>query len=154
MKLLKATIYDLADILELQKSAFRSVAEILNNSKIQPLVQTYNEILSEFNQGTFLKCVSENDGVICGSVRAYLDDDGTCHVGKLIVAENMRRKGIGKILIFEIEKYFPNCKNFALFTGEITPYTRRLYESAGYKVVSEKNTDDVKMLFMEKPNKS
>lgn len=42
--ILKATISDLPDILELQKIAFRPVANLLANPEIQPMIQTYDEL--------------------------------------------------------------------------------------------------------------
>lgn len=148
MEILKAKAQDLDEILALQKLAFKQVAEILGNCNIEPLTQTKACIEKEFEKSIFLKCVC--NGKICGSVRAYIDENLVCHIGKLVVLPDMQRKGIGKSLLLEIEKYFANAKKFALFTGEITPHTRRLYENLGYTVVREKENDSVKMLFMEK----
>ena len=78
----KALIEDAKEILELQKLAYVSEAEIIDDFTIPPLHQTIDEIISEFKRRVFLKV--ELDKKIRGSVRAHLEGE-TCHIGKLIV---------------------------------------------------------------------
>jgi ribosomal protein S18 acetylase RimI-like enzyme len=70
-------------------------------------------------------------------VRGYVDSNDVCHVGKLIVHPGYQNQGIGKALMYEIEKYFPACCKLVLFTGEETPNTLHLYEKVGYHIVSK-----------------
>lgn len=77
--ILKARISDLPNILELQKKAFRPVAILLNITEIQPMIQTYDELLQEFDESIILKYIQ--DCQIVGSVRVYVDKDNICHVG-------------------------------------------------------------------------
>lgn len=149
MEISKAQKSDIPEILALQKAAFLPIAEKIGNMQIQPLLQTAEEVAAEFDAGVILKCAE--GGKICGSVRAHLDEEGVCRVGKLVVDPEMQRRGIGKRLLSEIEKYFPDAEKFALFTGEITPHTRRLYEKLGYSVVGRKPCYGSAVLFMEKP---
>ncbi|MFV0535892.1 MAG: GNAT family N-acetyltransferase [Dysgonomonas sp.] len=146
----KAVISDLPDILELQKIAFRPIANLLGDNEIQPMVQTYNELLQEFNENIILKYIQ--DCQIVGSVRAYVDKDNICHVGKLIVHPDYQNKGIGKALMIEIEKKFMTCSKYLLFTGEITPNTLYLYTKLGYKEIS-RTCDGAYMIIMEKLNR-
>lgn len=146
----QATIADLQHILELQKTAFLPVANLLGNNDIQPLIQTYDELLQEFNEGVILKYVA--DYRVIGSVRAYLDNEKVCHVGKLIVHPDYQNKGVGKVLMVEIEKKFPACDKYQLFTGGITPNTLYLYKKLGYKEIS-RTADSPCMIIMEKLNK-
>lgn len=148
--ILKATISDLPNILELQKKAFRSVAILLNITEIQPMIQTYDELLQEFDESIILKYIQ--DCQIVGSVRAYVDKDNICHVGKLIVHPDYQNKGIGKALMIEIEKKFMTCSKYQLFTGKITPNTLYLYLKLGYKEIS-RTCDSLCMIIMEKLNK-
>lgn len=145
----KATRQDLPDILNLQKTAFEKVALLLDNFNLPPLQQTLEELSKEFEESVILKYLSE-DNKIVGSVRAFVDADNICHVGKLIVHPIHQNRGIGKMLLNEIEKEYPSCHKFSLFTGEITPNTRHLYENQGYHIVDRKEADGVSMLFMEK----
>lgn len=141
---------DISEILELQRTAFHPIANLLDDPEIQPMTQTYDELLQEFNEGIILKYVQDYE--IIGSVRAYIDNENVCHVGKLIVHPDCQNKGIGKALMIEIEKKFITCSKYQLFTGEITPNTLYLYTKLGYKEIS-RTCDSLCMIIMEKLNK-
>lgn len=140
---------DLKVILALQRETFALVAMQMNNFDIPPLLQTFEDIYKEYNTGVILKYMSEN-GQIVGSVRGYIDGYNICHVGKLIVHPDYQNRGIGKELMYEIEKYFPCCRKFSLFTGEVTPNTLHLYSKVGYHIICKQVMDNVNMIVMEK----
>lgn len=145
-----ASMNDISDILELQRTAFHPITNLLDDPDIQPMIQTYDELLQEFNESIILKYIQ--DCQIVGSVRAYVDKNNICHVGKLIVHPDYQNKGIGKALMIEIEKKFIACSKYQLFTGEITPNTLYLYTKLGYKEIS-RTCDSPCMIIMEKLNK-
>jgi ribosomal protein S18 acetylase RimI-like enzyme len=146
-----ASIKDAEEILELQKFAYVSEAEIIDDFTIPPLHETINEILSEFEHQIFLKV--ECDNKIIGSVRTYMEK-GTCYISKLIVHPNHQNVGIGTKLLHEAEKQFPDAERYELFTGQKSERNLHLYKKNGYRifrstVVSEKLT----LVFLEKINK-
>jgi hypothetical protein len=65
----KAVITDAEAILNIQKLAYQSEAEISHDSLIAPLTQTLAEIEKDFSLQTVLKAVDSD--IIVGSVRAY-----------------------------------------------------------------------------------
>ena len=67
MKISRAPIDDVEDILKLQKLAYRSEAERYGNYDIPPLRQTVEDIRSQFKTHIFLKAVSE--GKIVGRLK-------------------------------------------------------------------------------------
>lgn len=139
---------DLQQILNLQKLAFIREAKLHNNFNIQPMVQTLDEIKGEFNSKIFLKI--EIDSKIIGSVRANMDG-ADCWVNKLIVHPDFQCRGIGTLLLIEIEKYFPDAKKFILATSSKSLGNIRLYEKAGYIIVKKENLHDgIEGVFMEK----
>lgn len=140
---------DLQAILSLQKAAFMEVAKQMNNYDIPPLSQTIQDVRNDFDSCVILKYTS-SDGQIIGSVRGNIYDDNICHIGKLIVHPAFQNRGIGKALMCEIEKYFPSCRKFTLFTGEETPNTVYLYSKVGYRVIYKKEIDGINLIFMEK----
>lgn len=142
---------DLPKVLALQKLAFKQVAAAMNNPDILPLQQTLDELQYEFAQGTILICVHDNE--IIGSVRAKLNNDNSCYIGKLIVHPDYQNQGIGKVLIGEIEKYYSTCSNYTLFTGIDTPNTLHLYVKLGYQETKREYFDHVWMVFLEKMTK-
>ena len=148
MKIIRAQREDLPEILQLQKLAFIKEAQLYNNFNIQPLTQSLEEIEVEYEDKIVLK--AEIDSNIVGSIRANMDGDD-CWVTKLMVHPDFRKRGIGRGLMLEIEKYFPEAKKFKLGTGARSKNNIGLYESIGYKVVKyDRFHDGVEAVFMEK----
>ena len=139
MDIVKAEMSDLQEILELQYLAYQSEAELFGNKDIPPLKETLEEVIEEFNAGVILKMPDENNRII-GSVRAR-EKDGTAYIGKLMVHPGHRRKGYGRMLLAEIEKYFPG-KRYELFTSTRSKDNIRLYESVGYSEFDRRAVDD------------
>ena len=143
-----ASIGDAEEILELQKLAYKSEAKIIGDFTIPPLLQTIDDIRSEFNHRIFLKVVVENK--IIGSVRCYLKK-GTCYVGKLIVHPDCQNHGIGTRLLAAAEKQFPAAERFELFTSCKSVKNLHIYEKCGYhRFRSQTVSDKLTLLFLEK----
>ncbi|MDD2523419.1 MAG: GNAT family N-acetyltransferase [Endomicrobiaceae bacterium] len=150
MEILKASIKDAKEILDLQKTAFESEAELYGNYSIEPLNQSIEEIKQQFNSYIFLKAVSA-DGSIVGTVRAF-EKDGTCYIGKLAVSPKMQNNGIATLIMKEIEKYF-KCNRFELFTGIKSEKNIHLYKKLGYSVFKKEQKGcggGVEIVYMEK----
>lgn len=146
----KASSENAEEILKLQKIAYISEAELIDDFTIPPLQQTIDEIVSEFDDQIFLKV--ETDNKIIGSVRVYLEDK-TSFIGKLIVHPNFQNKGIGTKLLHEAEKLFPNAKRFELFTGQKSLKNIFIYEKHGYNQFREiEISDKLTLVFLEKLN--
>ncbi|MDR2037334.1 MAG: GNAT family N-acetyltransferase [Bacteroidales bacterium] len=147
-----ASLEDLSEILHLQKRAFRTEAESHGNYDIEPLKQTYESILSDFTNYTFLKAMY--DGKIIGSVKYRMLDDRVW-IGKLIVDTDYRRQGLGRKLLTEVENVNPEAKKFQLFTAASSIHNIRLYESVGYQVCrqyQDETQSDLPMVEMVKVN--
>lgn len=143
-----ALISDLEEILALQKLAYLSEAEICNDFSIPPLLQTIEDIKSEYAYKTFLKAV--DSGKIIGSVRANLQD-GTCYIGKLIVHPDYQNRGIGTALMNSIENCFKGCKRYELFTGKKSVKNIYLYNKLGYRIYKEeKISEKLTLVSLEK----
>ncbi|MGE5457222.1 MAG: GNAT family N-acetyltransferase, partial [Methanococcaceae archaeon] len=91
-------------ILELQKTAFLSEAELYNDYNIEPLTQSFDSITTDFKIYTFLK--AEYNSKIVGSVKAR-ETVEFCWIGRLIVAPEFQNRGIGRKLMTHIENEFP-----------------------------------------------
>ena len=147
MTISKAQYGDLQKILDLQYLAYQSEAALFGNKDIPPLKQTIDELREEYNNGIILKMVS--DGTIIGSVRAH-EKDGTVYIGKLMVHPNYRCKGIGSMLLNEIEKCFPG-RQYELFTSTRSEDNIRLYKKLGYKIYDRKEiSDELVFVYLEK----
>ena len=147
-----ASIEDAEEILQLQKLAYVSEAEVIDDFTIPPLHQTIDEIESEFDHQVFFKV--EVDGRIIGSVRCYLDN-GTCYIGKLIVHPDHQNRGLGTRLLRAAERQFPNAQRYELFTGEKSAKNLHIYGKNGYRVfLSQVVSERLTLVFLEKVNAS
>jgi len=143
----KAEKSDAAEILRVQYAAYQSEAALYNDYSIQPLTQTVEQVIVEFNDGVVLKAV--NDGRIIGSVRAS-EKENTVYIGKLIVLPEYQNQGIGKSLLQAIEDEFLG-KRYELFTGEKSENNLKLYEKCGYtRFKKEEITPGVVYVYLEK----
>ena len=139
---------DAAAILELQKLAYQSEAQLYNDLNIPPLTQTLDELRSDFTTKFFLK--AQVEGKIVGSVRAY-QAGITCYIERLITHPDRQKQGIGTTLMEQIESCFDEVQRFELFTGHKSDRNIRLYEQLGYKLFkSEKINKTLSLVFMEK----
>jgi ribosomal protein S18 acetylase RimI-like enzyme len=139
---------DMTTILELQKLAYQSEAQLYNDFSIPPLVQTLDELRNDFFRKLFLKIQIE--GKIVGSVRGYQAGD-TCYIERLIVHPDYQGQGIGTVLMEQIELCFCQARRFELFTGHNSKRNIHLYERLGYSIFkSEEINKTLSFLFMEK----
>jgi ribosomal protein S18 acetylase RimI-like enzyme len=143
-----ASIEDAEGNIQRQKLAYISEVKIVGDFTMLPLLQTIDDIRSEFNHQIFLKVTVENK--IIGSVRCYLKK-GTCYIGKLILHPDCQNRGIGTRLLAASEKQFPAAERFELFTSYKSVKNLHIYEKCGYR--SFRNhavSDKLTLLFLEK----
>ena len=147
IKIIKAELSDMENIWRLQLEAYQSEAILYNDFTIQPLTQTLEQAILEFNENIILKAVL--DDKIIGSVRAY-ENQGSVYIGKLMVLSAYQNNGIGKRLLEAIEDEFPG-KRYELFTGAKSVKNLMLYEKFGYVRFKEtKAAEGVSFVYLEK----
>jgi len=143
-----ASADDSAEILALQRLAYRSEAEVYDDFSLPPLTETLEDLQSQFSNKVLLKALDQ--GRIIGSGRAY-QDGHTCHVGRLIVHPDYRGQGIGTQLMNHIESLFQTARRFELFTGHRSTTALRLYQRLGYQVFKQEPVHDrLTLVFLEK----
>lgn len=127
----QALVADAPMILELQRLAFLSEAELYEDFAIPPLTQTLEELKQDFDSKKFIKAV--DDGILVGSVNASLRDQ-RCLIGRLMVHPMYQGQGLGRRLMLAVEEHFPAAASYQLFTGERSERNIGLYRSLGYEI--------------------
>lgn len=139
---------DAGAILALQKLAYQSEAKLYNDWSLPALTQTAESLLDEFAHGIVLKAMSGEQ--LVGSVRAQ-SAAGRCAIGRLVVDPGHQGRGIGSMLLREIEARFDDVQKYELFTGSKSEANIRLYQRHGYAVTrTEPLSPTVAITFLEK----
>jgi len=124
-----AGVDDAEAILDLQKLAYQSEAELYGDFAIPPLLQTLAEMRQDVRTQTVVKGL--RDGEIVASARAF-ETNGTAYVGRVIVHPRLQGQGIGRLVMSAIEAQFPRVRRFELFTGHASIRNLRFYRGLGY----------------------
>ena len=150
---LRAKKSDAPEILALQKTAYQSEAEIYGDDSLPALQQTLEELQKDFErpEQVFIKTVV--NGKIIGSVRGHAVDDTAC-ISRVIVHPYFRGRGIGRRLVEEIEKTFPNAKRFEVKTGHRSERNLFQFHAQGYQEFkTEPFTPAITWVYLQKERK-
>lgn len=145
----KAQLADLPRLLEIQKQAYQSEADLYGDASIPPLTETLEEAERAWQSCVILKAGIA--GEIVGSVRAHLNGT-TCEIGRLSVSPEHQKRGIGTALLRACETAFPEAAACELFTGSQSTDNLRLYEKLGYRRhKTQELSPRVTLVFLQKP---
>lgn len=147
---------DAQQILDLQRAAYQLEADIYGVYDLPPLTQTLDDLIAEYATHTILVArhgpgiaTTPSDPIV-GTVRARIVD-GTAYVGRLAVLPDMHGRGIGRQLLWGVERSTAPVDRYELFAGHRSVRNLRMYERAGYRRVrTEHQTDKVSLVYMEK----
>ncbi len=144
-----ARVEDAEQILKLQRLCYRPEAALYDDWTLPPLMQTLRELLAQYYDHTILAARLGEE--VVGSVRARLED-GTCHVGRLVVHPRLQGRGLGTRLMREIEASLPEAERYELFTGHLSEGNFRLYRRLGYREFREEVVSPaLRLVYLRKP---
>ena len=147
MEICEAKIEDAAIILQIQKEAYVSEAELHNDFNIPPLTQSLAELECEFNNKCILKVVL--NGKIVGSGQVKLNGS-TSHIGRMAIKGNYKSLGIGSKLLSALELAYPEADRVELFTGINSKANLNMYERRGYRRIKEETLGKTTVVFLDK----
>jgi GNAT superfamily N-acetyltransferase len=151
--IVRAVPDDAQTILEVQKLAFQSEAEIHNTFKIPPLMQTIESIIEDFDTYEFYKITIRSR--ILGAIKVRLLENNILWIGRLIIHPDYQKQGLGRSLMKFIERKYNTVAGFELFTGLKSKRNIRFYQSLGYSVIeqfTEPGHSDILLVKMVKSN--
>ncbi|GAA2398235.1 GNAT family N-acetyltransferase [Nonomuraea africana] len=130
---------DAGEILTVQRAAYVSEAQLYGDPFIPPLVESVEQVRRAIETGVVLKA---RDGErIVGAVRGQLAGT-TCLVGRLVVAPDAQRRGLGRALLEALHEEMSQAQAFDLFTGHLSEGNLRLYRKLGYRETRRERMDD------------
>ncbi len=168
---LRANRSDAPELLALQKVAYQSELELYGDDSLPALQQSLEDLENDFDRRPareatvlgargaaptpdeqdgiiFLKAVV--NGKIIGSIRGYQAEE-TAYLSRMFVHPYFRRRGIGRRLLDEIEKQFPNARRFETKTGHQSKRNHFQLTRRGYKSFkTEPFTPAITWVYFEK----
>ncbi len=131
---------DAAELLTLQRACWVSEAQANDAPFIPPLTESLDDVKAGLAGWT--TWVLRVAGRLVGSVRARLDGD-RWEIGRLMVAPDLERRGLGRLLLDRAEEAAPSsASTYVLMTGAKSDDNLRRYKKAGYRVSDEPYLDD------------
>jgi tRNA (guanine37-N1)-methyltransferase len=132
---------DAGELLTLQLAAFMPEGRLNGSFEIPPLSESLADVEASLTTGVVL--VARLRGRLVGAVRGEGRPGGRWYVGRLMVAPDQQRQGIGSVLMDAIEAMAPaGTEAYALFTGAASAATLGYYRRRGYVEVERRVTDD------------
>lgn len=131
-----ATREDAGEILTVQRAAFLAEAQVYGDPLIPPLVEDLAGVVAAIAEESTVVLVAEQDRPrgprVVGSVRVRVED-GTAYVGRIVVAPDLQRAGLGGRLLAAAEDAVAGSASvLELFTGGRSESNVRFYVRAGY----------------------
>jgi len=136
-----AVAADAGELLTVQRAAFLSEAQRYGDPFLPPLREDLAGVAAAVADEGTVVLVAVDGTRLVGSVRLRVQG-ATGHVGRLSVAPDRQREGLGSALLRAVEEAAPpQVREFALFTGGESAPTVARYERAGYERSGE-SVDD------------
>lgn len=135
----RATAEDAGEILTLQRAAYVTEAQLYGDPFLPPLVETLEQIRKVIETGLVLKATE--GARLVGAIRGRMSGS-ICRVGRLVVAPDRQRQGIGTALLGALHDAVPEASAFDLFTGHLSEGNLRLYRRLGYRETHRERVHD------------
>ena len=131
VELRTATPGDAGELLTLQLACWVSEARANHTLDIPPLHEDLPDVLAWLAEWTTF--VVRSGPRLVGAVRGRLAGD-TWQIGRLMVAPDLRGRGLGRWLLEQAEAAAPpETRRLSLFTGSRSEDNLRMYRRAGYR---------------------
>ncbi|GAB2956803.1 GNAT family N-acetyltransferase [Amycolatopsis acidiphila] len=124
---------DAGELLTLQRAAYVTEARAHGDLNLPPLVETLGQLLAVLRDPACFAWGIRLSGRLVASVRVLVRA-GVGEVGRLVVAPDQQRRGLGRSMMRALEELLPpEVVTLRLFTGEHSSGPLALYASLGYR---------------------
>ncbi|WP_121252291.1 tRNA (guanosine(37)-N1)-methyltransferase TrmD [Nocardioides ferulae] len=131
-RIVPAVRADAAEILTLQLACWVTEAIVNDDLTIPPLHEGLADVEGSLQEWDTY--VVRSAGRLVGSVRGRLDGQ-TWEIGRLMVAPDLRGRGLGRLLLEHAQRTAPaEATAYRLFTGKHSVDNLRRYKKAGFSV--------------------
>ena len=121
-----------AELLALQKQAYRQEADLIGSDQIPPLHETL-EALQQSTE-TFYGYIL--DGQLAGAI-SYKREGDLLDIYRMMVHPDYVRRGIARAMLHFVEGCEPDIKRIIVSTGSLNTPARTLYERQGFMATAE-----------------
>jgi tRNA (guanine37-N1)-methyltransferase len=143
-----ATASDAGEILTLQLACWVREAQANETLDIPPLREDLAAVRAWLE--TWTTFVVRSGPRLVAAARARLEDD-TWDIGRLMVAPDLRGRGLGRWLLGYVESAAPpDARRMSLLTGARSERNLRMYKKAGYRF-DRVQPDDAGVVRLSKP---
>jgi tRNA (guanine37-N1)-methyltransferase len=128
-----ATRADAGELLTLQRACWVDDAITLGWLGVPALHESLDDVVADLDRWD--TCVLRSAGRLVGAVRGRTSDDGRSWViGRLMVAPDLRGRGLGRWLLTRAEQRAPDqVETYVVVVGDSSTRNLRLYRRAGYR---------------------
>jgi GNAT superfamily N-acetyltransferase len=144
---------DAGEVLTLQRAAYVTEAQVHQDLFLPPLTQSLDQLEAELTDAGVLGLGLREETRLLAAVRVRVEGDNA-DLGRLAVAPDRQRQGLGSRLIREAEEqvleHYECVKRLRLFTGQYSPGNQRLYERNGYSEVHRSSGGNYQLVHMTK----
>ncbi|WAL66336.1 GNAT family N-acetyltransferase [Amycolatopsis cynarae] len=124
---------DAGELLTLQRASYVTEAQAHGDLFLPPLTETLDELRSMLLDSAVFAWGIRESGRLVAGVRILVRGE-TGEVGRLVVAPDRQRHGLGRTLLLAAEDRLPPAvTTLRLFTGEHSTGPLRLYPRLGYR---------------------
>lgn len=148
----KAVFSDCEEIQKIQSKSFTELLEKYQDYDTNPACESLETIERKFNQSFtdyyFILCDNDKIGVI----RVVRLNDNVCRISPMMILPEYQNKGYAQKTLIEIEKLYPNSREWLLDTIKQESKLCYLYEKSGYVATGkeEQFKDGMTITYYEK----
>jgi GNAT superfamily N-acetyltransferase len=132
IRLVRLWPQDAGEVLTLQRAGYITEAQLHDELNLPPLRQSVDEVREELANPAVTALGLRAGHRLVGAVRLRDLGGGQVDLGRLVVAPDQQRLGLGSRLLVAAESALPGTRRIHLFTGERSEANLRLYRRLGY----------------------